>query len=55
MSQSSGHQPGPAEPRLCPQRQRRQPGRAHTALPELLRSVSGRVQHVSPKTRNQVK
>lgn len=40
MSQSSGHHAGPAEPQLGPQRQRRQPGRAHTALPELLRSVS---------------
>uniref|UniRef100_A0AAQ4NX59 RAS guanyl releasing protein 4 n=1 Tax=Gasterosteus aculeatus aculeatus TaxID=481459 RepID=A0AAQ4NX59_GASAC len=37
MSQSSGHHAGPAEPQLGPQRQRRQPGRAHTALPELLR------------------
>lgn len=40
MSQCPGHQPGPAEPRFCPQRQRCQPGWAHPALPELLWSVS---------------
>ncbi|XP_023206489.1 RAS guanyl-releasing protein 1-like isoform X1 [Xiphophorus maculatus] len=37
MPQSAGHQQGPAEPRLYAQRQRRQPGRAHPALPQLFR------------------
>lgn len=49
MSQCAGHQPGPAEPQLCLQCQRRQPGWAHTALPELLRSVSPPLPHVSPE------
>lgn len=40
MSQCPGHQSGLAEPRLCPQRQRCQPGWAHTALSELLWSVA---------------
>lgn len=40
MSQSSGHQQGPAEPQLCSQQpQCSQPGRAHPALSQLLRSV----------------
>lgn len=47
MSQCPGHQSGPAEPRFCPQRQRCQPGWAHTALSELL--WSGSLLHMFPK------
>lgn len=50
MSQCPGHQSGPAEPRFGPQRQRCQPGWAHTALSELLWSVAF-VAHV-PKVRS---
>lgn len=50
MSQSSGHHSGPAEPQPCTQCQCSQPGWAHTALPELLRSVSvPACLHVFPK------